>query len=189
MILVMQWPLFFLISLIIFWSSLTFMLIKWPRISNKSISRHSASYKEAYIFFTAVQVFAGIASLLFIKEWFIPHFSLPLVFKLAIYLTITLQLLAAVLPDKEVGRVSKFHLHIANMMALGILVCTTILASQGDFNMLVRSVFILSMIYMVICAIMIGAKKGKPEQLGQYLYLQVVYVFVFHASILMATYY
>lgn len=184
----MQWPSFFLASLIDFWLSLIFMLSYWPRVSSKSTSRHAASSSKAYLFFTVVQIVAGVVAFLFFREWFIPYFSLPMLLRFTIFGTIGLQLLAAVIPDKETGRASMLHLRIANLMALGILACMVLLVAHTGFSTPVRTVFALAALYMVICAILIGSKSGMPERLSQYLYFQVAYIFIFHASILLATY-
>lgn len=185
----MNWPLLYLSSVLIFWASLFYLLYKWPRVSNKSISRHAASQKDSYIFFTLVQIIVGIAALLFMHQWFIRQFSLSLVFAWAIYITIGLQLLSAVLPDTQKGLVSLVHLNIASLMAVGIFVSSSLLAFTDGLSLVPRIVFAIAALYMAHCIALLLTKKGKPELFSHYLLLQVIYVVSFQAAILFATYY
>ena len=187
--LIMNWPLVYFLSVLLFWASLSYLLIKWPRVKNKSISRHAASQKESYIFFTLVQVLVGIVAILFMNRWFINHFSLTIVFTAVIYITIGLQLLSAVLPDTEKGLVSLIHLNLASLMALGIFTSSILLAASTGLPAISRIIFGIAALYMGYCVALFLPKKGKPELLSNYLQLQVVYVVTFQAAILFATFY
>ena len=185
----MIWPYIALLSLIIFWSSLFILLTHWPRTPNKSISQHSASHKDAYIFFTIIQASVGFVLWLFVISWFVPHFHLSKLFLLVYSITAWLQIVVSFIPDKVHGKKSVIHLHMANCFALGMYVITLMLCLAPTIHGLSKVLFILVALYMTYSVYLLWSIKGKPQLLSKYLYLQVAYIVSFQSAFIFTTFF
>lgn len=183
----MTWPTIATLSLIIFWLSLAFLLTHWPRSRNKSISQHSASNKQAYRFFTTVQVVIGFILYLFIIKWFIPTFNPPFIFTIVYSITAWLQIISAFIPDTVTGRKSRVHQYLANGFALGIFLSALILCFTPAIQGLAKAAIVgvtLYLAYGTTLAISIG---GRPERFHNYLRMQVLYIVLFQVAVLFIT--
>jgi hypothetical protein len=174
-----------LISIFWFWLATISLLVKWPRDPRKSISQHSASLKSSYVFYTPAQVIAGVLLLIFMTRWFIPTFNLSGLYTLVISFTIGTQLVAAFLPDTIKGAVSFVHQIFAYGMALGMLVYTLLVILSPHLSNISRIFATISVLYMIFG--LLGLIFTKWSKL-HYLVLQFIYISLFLATILVATY-
>lgn len=184
----MSWPFVALISLSIFWFGLIILLTKWPRVANNSISQHSAAQRKSYIFFTAIQVSAGIITYLFMVKWFIPQFDLPILFTVVYTIVAWLQIISAFFPATSKGLVGLIHLQMANGFAIGMMISAAFLCFFGTYSLTAKMLFVGTLIYMLYAISRIAGKKGTPELLHNYLLLQVIYIVSFQVSILFTTF-
>ena len=173
----------------VFWISLLILLTKWPRVRNRSVSQHSAAFKESYRFFTTVQVIVGIITYIFVIRWFIPTFDLTLLFTIIYTLMALLQISSALIPDTMTGRSSKVHLFLANYMALGMFFAALLLCFSPAIHGLSKIVVIVTTLYMLVCGLVIAQKKGRPHLLPNYLIIQIIYIVGFQATMLFVSLY
>lgn len=185
----MSWPVIALISLSVFWLGLLILLTKWPATKNKSISQHSASFRQTFIFFTAIQSIVGFTLYLFVIRWFIPTFHMSLLFTIVYTVTAWLQIISAFIPDKMIGRSSVIHQHLANAFAVGMLLTTLLLLLASTIHGWPKLLFYVVAAYMIYGMILISSKRGKPYLLPNYLMLQVIYIVAFQVAFLSVAFY
>jgi hypothetical protein len=184
----MSWPQIALISLSIFWLGLGILLTKWSRHSHKSISQHSASSRESFMFFTPVQSLVGIITYLFIIKWFVPTFNLSFVFVILYSFVAWLQIISAFIPDTGSGLKSKVHSIMAYSFALGMICSSIILGINSNIPTLARMLFGLTSVFMLYAAMRYLNAKSRSESVHDYLTIQVIYIVSFQVSVLVATF-
>jgi hypothetical protein len=174
-----------IIAVTLFELATAFLLFKWPRSNAKSISQHSASVRDAYIFYTIAQTIAGLLLYIFMIGWFIPHFHLSTLYTYVISATVCLQIVAAYFPDTTTGLKSQVHQALANGMALGMLVLTLLIHISNHFSPASRIIAIISVVYMLMgLSSVIFSKKAMTI----YLPLQAIYISLFLLTIMIASY-
>jgi hypothetical protein len=184
----MHWRLVILFTIIIFWLALIRLLTKWPRSRTKSISQHSASVREAYLFFTTAQLVCGISLYLFMVYWFIPALHLSLAFTIIYTITTLLQLISALIPDKIIGRKSLIHQALAYAMADGMFIISILLSFSKTVRGFSKTFIIIVALYMAYCMILFIIKKGRTDAVRNYLLLQSLYIVLFQFAILVITF-
>ena len=185
----MLWPVIALVSLMIFWYGLLVLLTRWPRSLNKSVSQHSASSTESFRFFTAIQAPVGIVLFFFMMLWFVPHFSLPIGFALLYGVSAWLQILSSFIPDTGTGLKSLIHLWMADGFAVGLYACIIWLCLSAQFSNAARIVFVIVLILMTFVALRIMGRGGKPQDIPDYLPLQVTGIVTFQFAIAFAAFF
>lgn len=185
----MSWPVIALTALIIFWVALVLLLTKWPRTRNKSISQHSASFRETFIFFTIVQAVVGFILYLFVIDWLIPSFHFSLLFTIVYTITAWFQIISAFIPDKLEGLGSAIHQHMANTFALGMFLTTILLCLAPTIHGWPKLLFYAVLLYMAFGMSLIISKRGKPHLLSNYLMFQVIYIVAFQVAFMAVAFY
>lgn len=93
---------FGLLSLILLFFGLSFIVIKWPRGRQYTFSQHIAQYTSSILYYILLFSIALPLLVLFFLEWFSPTFGMAWWFTIWLILAAIFQLLCAFIP--EVGR-------------------------------------------------------------------------------------
>lgn len=173
-----------IISIAITWLSLVILVTKWPRDNSISFSRHAARSKQPYLMMAFSESFTVPAFILFCWFWFIPTFSLSVIFTIGVISSGMGFLIGAWLPD-TVGLKHIIHQIVAYGAATLFIPCAAILALSSHISTAGRVLSGASTIYM---ATMIAAFFLYPKAKDHHLIFQTIYIVCFHMSILLAVY-
>ena len=176
---------FGLISILLGWIGLAFLICKWRGKTSMSLSQHAALTKSSFSFFISIFVITIPLFYLFILKWFVPAFDLPRLFINLILIGFLFQIIYVVIPDKN-GISGLLHKFFAYSFAFLLIPLNIMIFTSSNLSPIGRFVSFASTLYMIFGLTLLLWKKGK---FTYYLYFQILYVLCFHASILAATYF
>ena len=171
------------ISIVLSWLAVGYLLRKWRGTKAMSMSLHAASDLRAYLFFGVSLTLTGAMLYAFMLVWFIPRYSLGVVFTGLICAAILGQMIAAWVPDVP-GIKRIIHRVAAYGMAATFIPMTLVIVSSGHIPMAARVVGSLALGYMIVSLSLLAFGKLKAH----YLILQVLYVLLFQLLLLSAAY-
>lgn len=172
-----------LFSFITTWVGIFFLLRKNKLGAGSSISRHAAANKLSYAIMALLETLVLCAFTAFIILWFVPYFKLGAMFTALMITGAVGVLIAAWIPDTK-GRSHVIHefaaygSHLLFIPALALLI-------DASIPFMARIVAILSFIFMVSAVLIFTL---FPTAKKQHLYVQVIYMMLFHLTILCVTY-
>jgi hypothetical protein len=172
------------LSIFIIWVIVAILVTRWPRDSSKSISRHAASNKKAYLMMAAAETLTLSMFLFFCFFWLIPTFSLPLIFSICITLAGIGLVIASWLPD-TIGLMHRIHV-ISAYGAAAFFVPSLISLILDDKIPTVARVFSgVATLYMLAAII---AFIFYPKTKEHHLVFQGIYIMSFHVCILLTVF-
>ena len=176
---------FALLGFAIFWATTAFMLKKWERSRNMSLSRHAASQPITTFLFGAAIILSLALYLLFIFKWFEPTFQLGkpfVIFNIAIAAG---YIIGALIPDTS-GLSHRIHHNVAYGAAWLMLLPMAILANSRAIELPIRVFAFAGLITMLVLWVRFITVKSTREK---HLIYQVVYLLIFDFTILLTTYF
>jgi hypothetical protein len=172
-----------LLSIIIVWTGLLFLLYKWRGNRSMSFSLHAAQTKSGQIYYFFLFIIVLPLFYLFIIKWLAPTLNLNNNFTYLIGLGVVGQLLAVLVPALP-GRRMQIHNFGAYLMAFTMIPVSLFIAF-ATVPFLVSLVAALGAIYMVVATILLLTVKRSH---AYYLYFQAAYIATFHVIILLSSY-
>lgn len=164
---------------------LVFLITKWPQDRSRTFSQHAAAHKPAIIYYFCL--FALLLPILigFFYGYFIPTYSLPLVFSLAIGVAITSQFIVTIFPETK-GISKKIHWDMITVSVAAIYVSMAVMVFSSELSTFARifaglAVLVSSVLFVEV----VRHRAAHP----QYLYVQSLFYVFFFGSILIATYF
>lgn len=173
-----------LISVLIFWSSICFLLYKYKANRGMSISRHVAASRQTFLLAAIVQSFLVPLFILFFVKWFSPTFHMPKLFGVLVTLSMLGFLIAAWVPDTK-GWKNFVHGFPAYGAAALLIPAITLVCVSGFISPTARMVAYVSLFYQVVSlSLFFSTQKAR----SYHLYLQTAYLVIFDIAILVAAY-
>lgn len=172
------------ISIVIIWLGLLYLINKWPGKPSMSFSLHATQTKGAQIYYFLLFLVSLPLFYIFIVGWYVPSLHLNSWFVVLTTIGVIGQLIAATVPAVP-GRKTAIHNIGAYGMAATFIPLSLIVAMAGDVHMYARVVAALAVLYM-ICTL--GAALVLPRLRAHYIYFQAGYIAAFHAVILTSAY-
>lgn len=172
-----------LLSILIVWSGLIFLLYKWRGNKRMSFSLHAAQTKNGQIYYFVL--FATVLPMfyLFIIKWFVHTLGLNNWFTLAVTVGVLGQLLAVLVPAIP-GIKGQIHNFGAYIMAFTMLPAVLLIAF-ANVPYIVTIASLAAATYMIFAAsLFIFFKKSHDY----YLIFQAIYIATFHANIILSSY-
>lgn len=175
---------FGLLSVLITWLAITYILLRRPRDAAKSISHHAATGDKDYKIFAVLMTLGVISMLVFMTLWLVPVFRLPVIFTVIALLAVVLELIATWVP-LTTGRKYVIHQGCSYGAAFLIPVILLLLAFSEGLPDAPRYISLAAVILMLtFMALFKLAKKTRDN----YLWFQSLYVLAFHISLLAVAY-
>jgi hypothetical protein len=168
------------LSIILIWVVILFILNKWKPTKHKSISQHAAASREAFIIYTLFISLALLLFTLFVFKWLIPTYHLRGQFSVLAAITIVAEFVTVETPDNG-GWKSKIHNPCAFGVALLLPVLLFMLTTSSSLDIAVRTISGLAFVGMLIMLVLFVL---KPKTHEKYLVYQSLYYLLFHIPIL-----
>jgi len=172
-----------ILSIIIVWGGLLFLLSKWRGDKSMSFSLHAAQTKSSKIYYFSLFLITIPLFYLFIIKWYVPSFDLPNIFTYFVTAGVLGQLIAVIVPAIK-GRKEQIHNFGAYSMAFSMVPISVFIAF-ADIPPPVRILTIVGIIYMIGAILLFFYVKRTHSS---YLYFQAAYIALFHAIIISSTY-
>lgn len=176
----MKFELLGVISILLTWLAIGFILIVTARDFTKSVSHHAALKKINYFIFCTLMTIGLGLMWVFMYEWFIPTFALPLLFGIIAGLAIILELITTWVPLTE-GWKYKVHESCSYTVAALIPVLTLFMVFSSNISSIALYFCIAMLAVMAFLTYLFIYVKSARRH---YLVYQNVYVATFHISIL-----
>jgi len=178
-----NFKLFGLLSIVIVWAGLFFLLYKWRGNKSMSFSLHAAQTRGGQIYYFLLFLITLPLFYVFILKWYIPTFDLPNAFTYLVTAGVLGQLLAVIVPAVN-GQKEQIHNFGAYLMAFTMIPLSVFIAF-ADIPALVRILAVAGIIYMIGSGFLyIYSKRARSN----YLYFQAMYIALFHVIIISSTY-
>lgn len=177
-----------LISILVAWFSMVYLVYKWRGESSMSLSEHAAAHKPAYYWSATTLTLAWLLFYLFTIKWLIPSLGLPSAALYVITLATIGDLTAIWVPEGNDLR-GKIHKISAYGMAVLFIPFTMLIFLSPHISPAASLVALASLIYMTLTTgLFIYGFKTQANYLNYYLYFQTSYILVFHLAVLAAVY-
>ena len=174
---------FGLLSILIMWVGLLFLLYRWRGDRTMSFSVHAARTKSGRIYYFLLFAAALPLFYVFIIKWFVPALHLPASFTYLATVGVLGQVVAMMVPALP-GRKGRIHNTGAYLMGF-MMIPLSILICFADASLFVRLIALLAVFYMLTVTVLFVAVK---RSYSHYLYFQATYIALFHVVILLGTY-
>lgn len=173
-----------ILSIVLTWCAITFILLVTARVLEKSVSHHAAMKKNNHIIFAILMTTSLVLMSIFIYFWLIPVYNLSAIFGAVVGLAILLELVTTWVP-LTVGWRHTVHQACSYGAAflLPILMILIILSPDVSSVSTWISVFSLS-VMVVLLHLFVFVKSVRRH----YLIYQNIYILAFHISILSMIY-
>lgn len=173
-----------LISIIMAWTGLLFLIYRWRGNKSMSFSLHAAQTKAGQIYYFILFAITLPLFFAFVLKWYVPALNLPSLFTYLVAIGVAGQIIAVIVPAVG-GRKEKIHDFGAYLMAATI-IPTSLIVALADIPIAVRALAILGVGYMIAVWIL---HFGLKQIRSHYLYFQAAYVAFFHLIIISSTYF
>lgn len=173
-----------LLSAVILFLGLLYVVRKWPYGVNHTFSQHVARHKSAIVYYAVLFCLVLPLLLLFFFGWFIPYFDMTVWFKVCISVSALLQLLCTFVP--EVGGIkSTIHRGLAFLSADFLLPATILISLNDNISPIGKAIAAFAAIIMTSVIIVMLTNKAQHKYL---LLLQSLYFGVFFLAFLIPAY-
>lgn len=173
-----------IVSALVLFCGLWFVVKKWPQGNDRTFSQHIASSKAGVLFYIGLFSIVLPMLLLFFMGWFIPTYGLSSWFTFFILIAATTQFLCTLIPETG-GNKSKCHRLLAFASADCLIPSVLILVMSETPSYVSRVISLVSLIIMSSIVFILVHNKAEHKNL---LVLQASYFFAFFASVLSVTY-
>jgi hypothetical protein len=175
---------FGLISIVLTWVSIGYILLTVKSDLSKSISHHAALKRKNYLIFCSLMLISLVAMLLFMFKWFIPTFHLPLFFSGVVMLAILSEIIATVVPLTTGWRFTVHQITSYGTSLLFPILLITILFSSGISKTALYITFVCTLLLFGMWLLFFFVKKTHAH----YLIFQSLYIVAFHTTLIATTY-
>lgn len=162
-----------------------YIVVRWRDKALPTISEHAASSNAGSVLFGIMLAVMGPLVYWWLVNWASPRLGLGSLFMAVLGLTIALQILTGIFPDRP-GRSGKIHHITAWAMAWLFLPSAALLAGAPRLSIFGRIIDMALIMYM-ITAICLLRRSGKARK--WFLPLQASYIIAFQLVILVSAYF
>ena len=173
-----------LISILLTWAGLLFLIRKWKGNPSMTFSQHAAKTKNSQSYYFFLWLVCLPLFYWFMLSWFTPEFGFGLLFKVLVTLGSASLLVAAAVPETK-GKQEQIHRISAFAMAYFML---PIVIMIGFSPFVAGSAKILADVFAAIMLAEILFLSHHKRKHPKMLYIQASYVAMFHIAIIAATY-
>lgn len=173
-----------LLSIVLTWIGLLFVVYKWPGNSSMTFSLYFAKTKASYIFSLIYFSITLFLFYVFMTAWFNHAFVMPNYFPFLITVACIAQFIPIVIPHTK-GLTAKTHFFFAFVTGITLISLTIILALTQDISLVGRIIASVAALYM-FCSFFLFLFVRRL--LSYSLYFEGIYILSFHLAILAATY-
>lgn len=163
------------------WLAIAVVLYKWPVIKSKSISKHVAAYKQAWLLFAPLETVALVLFFFFMFKWFIPALNLPTTYSIVVTMALLLELITTWIPDTH-GIKHKIHHFTAYGAAWLLPILNLSIVFTPAASVVSRVAALVLFVAMVAIIYMFLRIKGTREK---HLIYQGIYFACFHVPLLL----
>lgn len=173
-----------IISVVLTWLSIGYIMYVTPRELSRSISHHAALNKRPYYLFAIGMTISVVLMYIFMIWWLIPALLLPAWFSILVVAVIVLELVTTWIP-LTVGWKYTAHQTCSYGAALLIPVLLFVIAGSSVISDAARAVTYAAIgtMFVFLCLFLFVKAVHK-----HYLLYQSLYVAVFHVALLAAVY-
>lgn len=172
-----------LISILLTWAGLIFLIRKWPGSKSMTFSQHAAASRSSKLFYAILFSLTLPLLYMFVVKWFIPAFEMGSVFLAFVVIAITGQLIAVWVPE-TVGVKKTVH-YVGAYMMHTLLIPLTVLILFSAVSAPAKTVAVVALTAMIAVWSMHFSKESVRKRA---LHFQSAYVAAFHLTILASTY-
>jgi hypothetical protein len=137
-----------ILSILLMWLGVYFLIKNHGIDTTKSISRHAAKNNKYHILFGIVEITVVTIFSIFIFSWFIPQLELGNSYRITAMIGIAGTVFAALVPDKD-GLKSNIHFAAAYSMAFSLMVMNYLLFTNPNVNSFAQIMSFLGFMYML----------------------------------------
>jgi len=172
------------LSIVIIWTSLFYMIRRWPGNKTMTFSAHAAATKVGIIYYWIVFTAHLVFFYLFVSKWFVPSLQLPKMFTIVTFVAVLGEFVALCVPTTG-GRKTQIHDVSSYIMFILLMPLSLLIFFSPQVSLIARITAFLAAIYMVIAWVLFAiTKKAQNHSL----LLQTSYAMSFQLAILLATY-
>lgn len=175
---------FAVLAVIVFWSASIYMIRRWRGSKAITFSNHAASEKGAYYLFAIAVSLETILYAFFLYGWFIPKYSLPILFSILAALTLIGHLISGLVPETK-GWARKIHYNVALGVVWLFIPTTWIIALSEKIPTAGRIAALLAVLTMVILWIILFTVKSSRKNS---LIFQSLYIATLPVVLIICTY-
>lgn len=175
---------FGVLSIVLTWTGLLFIISKWRGNPSMTFSLHIAKTKASYLISLILFSITLVLFYLFMLKWFVPTFHLPLFFLVLITIACLSQYIPIIIPHKQ-GRKAKVHLIGAIITAVALIPIVAILFLTPQISFIGRTIALMTALYMLLCFFLFAFVR---KLLVYSLYFEGFFILSFHLTILAAVY-
>jgi hypothetical protein len=169
-----------LLSVLLTWSAIAFVIYRAPRDLSKSISHHAALQKREYRVFAVTMTLALCLMYVFIMRWLVPALSLNTYISAALLVALAMELLTTWVPLTD-GITYTAHNYLSYGTALLIpLALTGIVVTSTLSSTAALVVYIALAVMFILMLVFLTIKKAHER----YLVYQSIYIAAFHIAII-----
>ncbi|MDO8265929.1 MAG: hypothetical protein Q7T41_03230 [Candidatus Saccharibacteria bacterium] len=172
------------ISFIPFWVFVIYILNRWPKSKDKTISKHGAANKTTYLLYAFEISYNAITFLLLNLLWSFDYHQVGTVFKIVIYCVVILQLIFAWVPDIK-GIASIIHNATAYLWGLLLYLSLVILLLSASPSLKSKVFLASGLAVMSVTSLVIIINKAVHKNLLTY---QLIYIGMIHVTIIVTSY-
>lgn len=173
-----------LISIVQLWVCLFYMIRRWPQDRSTSYSSHAAATRQGIIYYFVVFSLHMFLFYLFMVNWFVPTFHLPVMFTALLMVAILGQLAALIVPATD-GRKGTIHDITAYTMHTLLMPLCLFIVFSGNFSVVARVGATIATAYMLTVWFLFTFVPGAKKH---FLIFQTAYGLSFHLAIVLAIY-
>jgi len=175
---------FALLSLLIAVAGLSYIIKKWGKHHNFSLSTHAAMQKPSYWLFASCLIASGVLFYLFTVLWLMPTYNLGLWFGVLTVITVVCELVAALIPDNG-GRRSLLHGTAAWLMAVLAMFIVVALLFVPGVSVIAKFILGVLLSYLVLDWFLFLFIKWSHKW---FLVFQSSYILCFYLALLAVAY-
>ena len=180
----MSWDSLGLVSAVISWVGLLFLIWKWKRDGSMTFSQHAAQYRSSRLFYALLWTVCLPPLFWFMVFPFAEKLALGLFFKVLVGLACVAMFIAATVPETTGWRIRVHRFSAFSMAILFVPILLTVLLAGLSKLVLF---FIFPILLFMIWSIMFFVRHNAQHP--RLLVAQALYIFVFHVSIFLAYYF
>jgi hypothetical protein len=170
-----------LVSLTILLAGLIFLVRKWPKDIHHTFSQHAAAHNASTIYYICLFTVVLPILAVFLFNWFVPAFSISIIFIVLISLSLICQYACTFVP--EAGKNVKSHQALAGVSGLLLLPSIAVLIFTPGIDQIDKAITIMCVAIMSVIILQTARSKTRYA-----LVLQSAYFIAFFTPIVVISY-
>ena len=175
---------FGLLSIILIWAGLLYMIKKWPGNKSMSFSAHAAASRPGIVYYFTLFTTDLILFFLFVSKWLVPTLHLPYVFTTISFIAVLGQFIAICIPTTG-GLKTRIHDLSSYVMFVLLMPLSLMLFYSSHVSLVARLACLLAACYMVVAWFLFTIVKSTKNH---FLIYQTTYAASFHVALLLVIY-